>query len=1262
MNRTLEELASEVRGLVERSARRRMLQSLQDPAVVLLLQAWENYKKVTADGQRQIRTTVDEAQHLERRAGLLANALDRIEDADCRAQVENIKGRLGKLVQQSNRAVNSGSSHSGGCFEWTDSLLVKALRQGHWLLVDNVNLCSPSVLDRLNGLLEPGGVLSLSERGVIDGQIPVVAPHPQFRLFLALDPRHGEISRAMRNRGVEIFVPDEVEYSDSDLSSVLSVSGLKCPLLKETLVAFHRWLCQYLPTGERPTLTELVQAASLAAQRLEMFSTSANPLSCLDDTCVEVYVRPIRSPADKEAARLQLAHLLQEAFVRDSRADSASGASTMTMTVGQVQQCPILARIRQATALVRSPSLGNAEDIQTAVLLLYLTASEEDLEWRRDFLLKMSALDTAGMHNALKSQLAGSNPSLPWDPRWFDCICRGQLGLDPEEDSTLTLTSNRISLALFWAARPSISDRESSSTCRTVGNVIRALEAGSLAEEAAPDKLLVTLPRFLHQWDRAFHQLLTSAQVGLTNADWAELLDAVQMRRHMADVDLLRMEDNDEFEASLSCLEQYWTWLLKRSASRLSKLLERFPLAGLEIPVNRAGEVGAVLSRRLRRSLERAEPFVDEAQSLAARLVASILSSASLPAVAESRQGEELLRDFARLLSSSTDARDVVDRLTDVDEGLRRIKEDGQRETAPPGIPLLVLALLDHLLVLQHYSGNKDSSTVLTAAVPTASAALIQCPSSSGRSLIEWLLSHWEIITRLSWSRRDQLQETSPVLSLTATAVLDRNGLVTLGESDEKRERLKQLEKIFWGNADQLQRTEFDPLLNDHKLAVHSLRLLIQGVCNALRIPDVQPEMWTGVGVPSAAAEAASQAIRLSKDPAHLGSLWLLQGLARCLLLAPGDSVDPVEKRKLKAVLRRREAENADRFLHVYQTFHQILVGGEMVVRTQHPHVRHFAALKQRLDSELAEETTLKPTWRPQQSLFQQLAKDARHYINSVASPESVFALHTRLRDFRGGRGESKLVLAQAELWLSAQRNFYQTLKTKYSDYPDLVVPLAAGVAQMIHGAELLVRNVRCTAWRTDFKCAETDLDSFVADLFDFPSYLAADRPAGLVSLAHLCTSSGVGDLFDAAFDEPGERNGSKKALLFSALKDVERYASHARRLVPAAWDSQLAILDALVASWSSAEERRKQRELEQESLYKSRTIHHEGELSDAEADKRALEQFFPSYEDEFAEDVPVSMETDAQEEATTETAVDFELTPEDMVNIVPRTLESFSC
>lgn len=40
---------------------------------------------------------------------------------------------------------------------------------------------SPSVLDRLNALLEPGGVLRMDERGVVGDGIKVITPHPNFR-------------------------------------------------------------------------------------------------------------------------------------------------------------------------------------------------------------------------------------------------------------------------------------------------------------------------------------------------------------------------------------------------------------------------------------------------------------------------------------------------------------------------------------------------------------------------------------------------------------------------------------------------------------------------------------------------------------------------------------------------------------------------------------------------------------------------------------------------------------------------------------------------------------------------------------------------------------------------------------------------------------------------------------------------------------------------------------------------------------------------
>lgn len=54
--------------------------------------------------------------------------------------------------------------------------------------------------------MEPSGSITLNECGVVDGRPVVLRPHSNFRVFLTVNPRFGEVSRAMRNRGVEIFV------------------------------------------------------------------------------------------------------------------------------------------------------------------------------------------------------------------------------------------------------------------------------------------------------------------------------------------------------------------------------------------------------------------------------------------------------------------------------------------------------------------------------------------------------------------------------------------------------------------------------------------------------------------------------------------------------------------------------------------------------------------------------------------------------------------------------------------------------------------------------------------------------------------------------------------------------------------------------------------------------------------------------------------------------------------------------------------------
>lgn len=125
----------------------------------------------------------------------------------------------GNLAAMCRKFASTPMTLENARFEWVDGVLVKALEQGSWLVLDNANLCSASVLDRLNSLLEPGGFLSINEHCGPDGEPKVVKPHPDFRIFLTMDARFGELSRAMRNRAIEIFLePTSVENSQLAMS------------------------------------------------------------------------------------------------------------------------------------------------------------------------------------------------------------------------------------------------------------------------------------------------------------------------------------------------------------------------------------------------------------------------------------------------------------------------------------------------------------------------------------------------------------------------------------------------------------------------------------------------------------------------------------------------------------------------------------------------------------------------------------------------------------------------------------------------------------------------------------------------------------------------------------------------------------------------------------------------------------------------------------------------------------------------------------
>lgn len=83
----------------------------------------------------------------------------------------------------------------------TQGVLVRAVREGWWLLLDEVNLAPPEALERVAGLLEGArGSITLAERG----DTRAVPRHPDFRLMAAMNPATGAPCGAASHAGAII--------------------------------------------------------------------------------------------------------------------------------------------------------------------------------------------------------------------------------------------------------------------------------------------------------------------------------------------------------------------------------------------------------------------------------------------------------------------------------------------------------------------------------------------------------------------------------------------------------------------------------------------------------------------------------------------------------------------------------------------------------------------------------------------------------------------------------------------------------------------------------------------------------------------------------------------------------------------------------------------------------------------------------------------------------------------------------------------------
>lgn len=186
-----------------------------------------------------------------------------------------------------NCVQNAQTLNTGGHFEWVDSKIVKSFKQGQYISLEHVNLCSSAILDRLNPIFEPNGSLMLSEKGVsINNEPEIVKKHKDFRAFLTLDPKNGEISRAMRNRCIEISINKEL-YTNDNLKQIIYVNGVHDMNMINCLLTIHLQ-CKSVSDFSHFGISHVCKCANLTGENRRMGYTNDQAIFV---SALEVYVR-----------------------------------------------------------------------------------------------------------------------------------------------------------------------------------------------------------------------------------------------------------------------------------------------------------------------------------------------------------------------------------------------------------------------------------------------------------------------------------------------------------------------------------------------------------------------------------------------------------------------------------------------------------------------------------------------------------------------------------------------------------------------------------------------------------------------------------------------------------------------------------------------------------------------------------------------------------------------------------------------------------
>lgn len=136
--------------------------------------------------------------------------------------LEELNAKFNDLKEQLNDTkLKIKKADRSFIFKFIEGKLVQSIKNGDWILLDEINLAPEDVLNKVVSIIDK--TVLLTEKADVDN-IPI---HPDFRMFCCMNPHHSSagkkaLNKVLRSKMTEIFV-DEL-YKPQDITPIVKTN------------------------------------------------------------------------------------------------------------------------------------------------------------------------------------------------------------------------------------------------------------------------------------------------------------------------------------------------------------------------------------------------------------------------------------------------------------------------------------------------------------------------------------------------------------------------------------------------------------------------------------------------------------------------------------------------------------------------------------------------------------------------------------------------------------------------------------------------------------------------------------------------------------------------------------------------------------------------------------------------------------------------------------------------------------------------------